>query len=95
MFERSKWLVGDRKVFRLSKDNCQKFLHALLVCDGKIHGLHSSSIDRQNNKIYDGIRVGSADALFSISIKKGTEDTFRDIMGDPNCLEVPIELHLN
>jgi hypothetical protein len=91
----SHWYVGDRKPFRLSKNRCQRLLYAILVCDGKIHDCQTFSLDRKTGKLLDGIPVGKADAVFSISIKNGTEKLFSEIMGETDILEEPIIVYGN
>jgi hypothetical protein len=93
--DRTYWYIGDRNIFRLSKDRCQRLIHALLVCNGRIHDSQTFSLDHKTGKLLDGIPVGKADAIFSISIKKGTEDLFCEIISDPNCLEEPIKVQVN
>jgi hypothetical protein len=92
--DRTYYHIGNLKVFRLSKDRCQRLLYAILACQGQIHDCMTFSLDCKTGKLLDGIPVGKADAVFSISIKKGTEDLFRGIMGEA-LLEVPPTIHVN
>jgi hypothetical protein len=91
---RNNYIVGDHPPFRLSKDNCQKLLAALVACGGRINDTDNFSFDRTTGKLYEGITLGRADALFSISIPAGREEIFDYWMGE-NIRELPPEIFLN
>lgn len=90
--DRVPYLIGNRKVFRLNKENCQRLLHAIVDTNTHVHDSDSTSI-RDGELLY-GITIGRADAVFSVSVPVGSEARFNEIMGH-SVLEPPLELHTN
>lgn len=90
--ERKYWRVGERIVFRPSKQRSQDFLAALVICDGKIHD--TFSLDVYDGAIQNNQKPHEIAVLFSISLPVGAESRFEEIMGG-KCLEEPPVIHLN
>lgn len=84
--KRKYWDVGEVKPFYLTKDQCQKFLTALLLCKGKIHDQLSSSVD--GGKIYGNQNPNKVDVTYRISLEVGTEELFESIVGKNILSEV-------
>jgi hypothetical protein len=89
--DRTYWYVGDREVFRLSKDNCQKFLRALVMCGARIHDCLSTC--SHNGKMTYDVRPHQMDACFALNLPRGLEKNFEEAAGFP--LEEPIKIHCN
>lgn len=85
--DRCYWDMGEEPPFRLVKDACQKFIQALVVCDGQIHCTHS--MDIANGQPGNGMKLHQVAALFRISIPRGLKSKFEEIMGVPDCLTDP------
>lgn len=90
--ERKFWGVGDENIFRLSKDRCQDFVKALLICDGKIHDLFS--LDVSHGEIKYNMKPHMVAAVFRISLPVGMEEKFESIMGK-GWLEEPPQIQMN
>lgn len=93
MSEYAYWDVGEEPPFRLSKDRCQRLLHALVACDGRITDSMSFSFNKDGS-LRTGIKIGSADALFRITLPIGMEDIFDSILGK-NLRTEPPQIHMN
>jgi hypothetical protein len=91
-YERHHWDIGERIPFRLSKDRSQKFLEALLRCDGKI--TDQFSLDIVRGEIKYNMKTHMIAVLYRISLPEGQEGLFESIMGY-KCLTEPPTLHLN
>lgn len=89
---RKYWDVGEDVPFRPSKDRSQRFLEALIRCDGKIHD--QFSLDVRDGEITYNQKVGQIAVLYRISLPEGAEDLFRQIMGD-DFLTPPTQVHVN
>lgn len=87
--DRCYWDLGEEPPFRLGKDACQKFLFALVACDGQIHCTHSLDIVDVSAQAKDGLRPHQVAALFRVSLQRGMKDRFEEIMGMPDCLTDP------
>lgn len=85
--------VGEHKILRLSKDNCQRFLHALVASRGRVVDSISFSYNG-SGVLLEGIKAGSADALFRVSLPAGNEKLFESIFGEGTLEEIP-EICLN
>ncbi len=88
--ERTPWLIGNRKVFRLSKDNCQRLLHAILATNTHVYDMDSTSFSSRGYLI-QGVTIGKADALLAVSVPTGSEGRFNDIIGY-DILEEPLQI---
>lgn len=91
--ERTYWDLGEREPFRLSKDRCQRFMEALLLCDGKIHDLHS--LDVSHSSFKHGMKAHQVAVLFRISLPNGRADLFEEIMGEGEILTDPPKIQVN
>ncbi len=92
MDERKYWFIGDHNIVRLSKDNCQRILYGLVACQGQLHTCFSTCI--KDGGVTHGIKVGSADASFTISLPIDAADDFEKIAGI-GILEEPYVIHGN
>lgn len=95
---RTYWVIGDTKIFRLSKNNCQRLLAAIVASEARLEGSDSFSFYKTylNNtgkagELIEGITLGRADAAFSVSIPAGNEEIFDRWMGG-NYREEPLEI---
>jgi hypothetical protein len=91
--ERKYWDVGEEPPFRLGKDACQKFLLALVQCDGKIHDQHSLDVGHSGRLMY-GMKPHEIAVLFRISLPVGMHVRFDEIMGKNVLTEIPV-INLN
>jgi hypothetical protein len=90
---RKYWDVSHRdKPFWVSKPMCQKFLYALILCDGQLHDTHS--VDARNGEVRDNLPPHRIEALFRISLPVGAEETFDRIMGQ-GWLEEPPKVQVD
>lgn len=89
---RKYWDVGEDVPFRPSKDRSQRFLEAMIRCDGRIHD--QFSLDVHDGEIRYNQKVGQIAVLYRISLPEGAEDLFREIMGE-DFLTLPPEYQLN
>lgn len=99
--DRNYYIVGEHPPFRLSKDNCQRLIAALVAANARIEdsdtfSFYKGYINKKDNKgdLIEGITLGRADAIFSISIPVGNEEIFDRWMGG-NIRELPPEIHGN
>jgi hypothetical protein len=86
------WDVGERNPFRPSKDRSQRFLEALIRCEGKVHD--QFSLDVHDGEIKYGMKPGQIAILYRISLPDGSEDLFNAIMGEV-FLTTPPVAHVN
>lgn len=89
---RKYWDVGEKTVFRPSKDRSQQFLKALLLCDGKIYD--QFSLDVHKGEIRLNMKIHEIAVLYRITLPEGQEERFEAIMGC-KCLSEPPVLCLN
>jgi len=82
------WDVGERNPFRPSKDRSQRFLEALIRCNGKIHD--QFSLDVHGGEINYGMRLGQIAVLYRISLPEGAEELFDAIMGEDFLTPPPV-----
>lgn len=90
--KRKYWDVGNTKVFRLSTKQCQNLLHALVMCDGRLHDSYSMEV--RHGEVKPGVKTHQIDACFRISLPEGAEETFESIMG-AGTLDPPPRISLN
>lgn len=97
---RTYWVVGENPHFRLSKDNCQRLIAALVASGGRIEDSDTFSFYKsflnipKKGELIEGITLGRADAIFSISIPAGNELIFDRWMGG-SFLEKPSKIQVN
>ena len=82
--------TNDCYSFRLSKDRCQKFMEALLRCNGKIHDMYS--LDVSDGSYRYNMKVHQIDVQIRISLPEGAENLFGEIMGDLAYLKEPMKI---
>lgn len=93
--KRKYWDVGEvEPYFRVSKERSQKFIGALIRCDGQIHD--SFSLDIHDGKFkYETMKIHQTTVSFRISLPEGAEDLFEQIMCGMAKLTEPPKFVLN
>jgi hypothetical protein len=89
--KRNYWDIGDSEPFRLSKDNCQKLVEALVLCGGEVTS--TFTLDDHAGEWRHGLKAHQAAVLIRVSIPEGREDRFREILGHP--IEEPPVIQAN
>lgn len=86
--DRKYWDVGNDVLFRPSRERSQRFLAAMIRCDGRIHD--SYSLDVWNGELKYSMKIHQIAILYRISLPTGAEDLFRTIMGEDLLTEPPV-----
>lgn len=93
--KRKYWDVGEKEpFFRPSKDRSQRFLEALIRCDGELHDSVSLFV-RDGEYDFPNMKIHQIDVVFRISLPEGAESLFEEIMDGMATLSEPVRVQVN